>query len=52
MEYNPYSFITDDVIAWNGVICKYGAVSHFIIEGDDLRIANEIETDDYKTKNK
>jgi hypothetical protein len=52
MEYNPYAFITDDIIAWNGIVCKYGSVSHLISDGDDLRIANELENDDYKRKNK
>ena len=50
MEHNPYSFISSDIIVWNGVICNYGAVCHLIEESDEIKIANEEEVNKYKSK--
>lgn len=44
MEYNPYSFFHTDIIVWNGIVVQYGSVSHLIVEGDNIRKANELET--------
>jgi hypothetical protein len=46
--YNPYSFISTDIIVWNKIICLFGAVSHLISEDDELRIANDDEEKHYK----
>ena len=50
MEHNPYSFISTDIIIWNGVICQYGSVCHLMNEGDELQIANDEEVQTYKNK--
>jgi hypothetical protein len=47
-NYNPYSFVSTDIIVWNGIICQYGSVAHLIGEGQELRIANEEEKTLYK----
>jgi hypothetical protein len=49
MNYNPYSFISTDVIVWNGVIGQFGSFSPFINEGDNLRKANDEELKNYKS---
>lgn len=51
-EKNPYAFISTDIICWNGVVCKYGSVEHLINKGDEMKLANEQETEDYNSKNK
>ncbi len=43
MNYNPYSFISCDVIVWNGLVAEYGTVAPFVQEGDDMRRANDDE---------
>lgn len=49
MNYNPYSFISTDIIVWNGVIGQFGSFSPFINEGDSLRKANDEELKNYKS---
>ncbi len=49
--YNPYAFISTDIIVWNKIICQYGSVAPFIGENDELRIAKEDEEKLYKTQN-
>lgn len=43
MEYNPYSFISSDIVVWNGIISEYGAISPLIQDGDNIRRASEHE---------
>lgn len=47
-QYNPYSFISSDVVVWNGMLTSFGAIAPFAMEGDSLRIANEIEEAQHK----
>lgn len=49
--HNPYSFVSVDVIIWNGIICQYGSVCHLIKDGDELSKASELDISTYKTKN-
>ena len=42
-EFNPYSFMPTDIVVWNKIIAKHGAIIHFTQEGDELHIANEEE---------
>ena len=51
MEHNPYSFISTDIIVWNGVICQYGSINHLIDADDELQMASEEEVQTYKNKN-
>lgn len=51
-ERNPYAFISEDVIVWNGVVSKFGSVENLIEKDDDMRLANEQELENYKSKNK
>jgi len=51
-ERNPYAFISTDIICWNGVISNFGSVENLIEKDDDMRLANEQELEDYKSKNK
>jgi hypothetical protein len=43
--------ISDDIISWNGVITRYGAVKEFIKSGDMIRMADEEERDYYASTN-
>ncbi len=47
-QYNPYAFISSDIVAWNGLITAFGSVSHLVCEGDSLRIASEDEEKTHK----
>ena len=47
-NYNPYSFISTDIIVWNGIITQYGSVAHLITEGDNLKKASADEVKTYK----
>lgn len=46
--YNPYSFISTDIVAWNGLIVSFGSISFMVCEEDELRIANEEEEKTYR----
>jgi len=46
--YNPYSFISTDIVAWNGLVCSFGSIAFMVNEDDSLRIANEEEEKFYK----
>lgn len=45
--YNPFSFISSDVVVWNGIVTSFGSIQHFAHEGDSLRIANEVEEQNF-----
>jgi len=47
-NYNPYAFISSDVVAWNGMITSFGSIAHLTKEGDSLRIANDVEETQHK----
>jgi hypothetical protein len=47
--YNPYAFISTDIVAWNGLIVSFGSISFMVSEEDSLRIANEEEEKAYKS---
>ncbi len=47
-NYNPFAFISSDIVVWNGIITSFGSISPFTEEGDSLRIANESEEKEYK----
>jgi hypothetical protein len=42
-NYNPYSFLSTDIVVWNGIVCSFGSIAPFTAEGDQLRVANEEE---------
>jgi len=47
----PYSFNSDDIVAWNGTVLKFGSIAHLTSEGDEIRKATDEERADYKNKN-
>ncbi len=49
-NYNPYSFNSDDIVAWNGVITRFGSIAHLTSESDEMRKSTDEERADYKQK--
>lgn len=47
-ENNIYAFISEDIVVWNHIIAKFGAIKHFVEKNDSIRIANEEEERKYK----
>jgi len=47
--YNPYSFISTDIVVFNGLVVSFGSISFMVSEDDELRIANEEEEKVYKS---
>lgn len=47
-NYNPYSFMSNDIVAWNGILTSFGAIAHLTADGDSLRMANEEEERNYQ----
>ena len=47
--YNPYSFISTDIVVFNGLVVSFGSISFMVSEDDELRIANEEEEKAYKS---
>jgi len=43
MYYNPFSFVSTDIVVWNGLIVFFGSIFFFMSETDEIRIANEDE---------
>lgn len=50
-NYNPFSFMSSDIVVWNGIICSFGSIAPFTADGDQLRIANEDEEKLHKAVN-
>jgi len=46
--YNPYSFISTDVVVFNGLVCSFSTISFMVSEEDELRLANEEEEKSYR----
>lgn len=44
------SFITCDIVVWNGVIAKWGSVRDHYAEGDMIRLAERPEVQQFKEK--
>lgn len=42
-NYNPFSFMSTDIVVWNDIICTFGSIAFFTRDGDRLRLANKEE---------
>ena len=47
-QYNPFAFISTDIVVFNGLVVSFGSISFMVSEDDELRIANEEEEKLYK----
>lgn len=50
-HYNPFSFLSTDIVVWNGIISSYGSIAPLVKEGDEFRIASENEESAHKKFN-
>lgn len=41
------AFINHDIVVWNGVITRFGTIKQMISDDDEVRIANNQETEAY-----
>jgi hypothetical protein len=48
-ENNPYAFESEDIVVWNGIICKYGSIKHLADKDDSIRKATDEDKVKYKT---
>lgn len=43
-----YTFISCDIIVWNGIIARYGNIDKHMIPGDLIRLADDQEKETFK----
>lgn len=46
-ENNSYAFTPEDIIVWNGIVCKFGYIKHLVDSNDKIRKANKEEVKSY-----
>lgn len=49
MYHNPFSFISTDIVVWNGLIVLFGSIFFLTSETDELRVATEEEVKLHKS---